>query len=98
MTDKNNNWFVYILECSDGSFYTGATNDLDKRIEKHNKGTASKYTRSRLPVRLLYQEYCGTKSSSLKREHTIKKMSRTEKEYFIRASFIISCQSGTSDW
>ena len=46
-------WFLYVLECVDGSFYTGISNNIERRLEKHNKGTASKYTRTRRPVKLL---------------------------------------------
>ena len=71
--------FIYILECSDGTLYTGYTTDLDNRIKKHNEGKASKYTRFRTPVKLKYQEKFTSKSDAMKREVTIKKMSRQEK-------------------
>jgi predicted GIY-YIG superfamily endonuclease len=61
-------WLVYILCCSDGSLYTGITNDLPKRLKAHAAGKASKYTRSRLPVRLAYSEPQRSKSTALKRE------------------------------
>ncbi len=73
------NWIVYILKCSDGTFYTGVTNDLDKRIEQHNKGKGAKYTRSRLPVEIVYQEHAPDKGIALKREYAIKQLSRDEK-------------------
>ena len=73
-------WLVYILRCSDGSLYTGITNDLPKRLKAHTAGRASKYTRSRLPVRLAYSEPQKSKSAALKREAAIKRMSRAEKE------------------
>jgi len=76
-------WYVYILECSDGSYYTGSTCDVKGRIEKHNDGKASKYTRSRLPVRLIYLERFGSRSSACSREHRIKKMTRKEKEALV---------------
>ena len=57
-------WFVYIIECSDGSFYTGITNDLERRQQQHNEGTASRYTRSRRPVTLRYQEVCESRSQA----------------------------------
>jgi len=72
-------YFVYIVRCSDNTLYTGYTNDLDGRIESHNDGTGSKYTRSRLPVFLKYYEEHKTKSSAMKREAEIKKLSRIEK-------------------
>jgi UV DNA damage endonuclease len=77
-------WFVYILRCVDGSLYTGITKDVSRRCEQHNAGTASRYTRSRLPVSLEYQETQATQSLALKRESVIKAMSRQEKESLIR--------------
>lgn len=72
-------WLVYILRCRDGSLYTGITNDLSKRLQSHAAGKASRYTRSRLPVRLAYQEPQATKSLALKREAAIKALSRAAK-------------------
>ena len=72
-------WTVYILRCRDGSLYTGITNDLKKRIERHQKGLASKYTRSRRPVTLVYTEPRKAGSAARKREAAIKKLSRREK-------------------
>lgn len=72
-------WLVYVLRCRDGSLYTGITNDLAKRFAAHAAGRASKYTRSRLPVRMAYQERQATKSLALKREAAIKRMPRREK-------------------
>ena len=68
--------FVYILKCSDGSLYTGYTNDLEKRLKAHNKGIASKYTSSRLPVEMVFSEECKDKSDALKKEYFIKTLSR----------------------
>ena len=72
-------WLVYILRCRDGSLYTGITNDLPKRLQAHGTGKASRYTRSRLPVRLAYQEPQPTKSLALKREAAIKALPRAGK-------------------
>lgn len=72
--------FVYILRCHDNSLYTGYTVDLKKRLEEHNQGTASKYTRGRRPVQLVYAEELPDKSSALKREYTIKRMKKSTKE------------------
>jgi predicted GIY-YIG superfamily endonuclease len=72
-------WTVYILECSDGTFYTGVTNNLQKRINLHNAGKGAKYTRSRLPVKVIYQEDAPEKSEALKREYMIKQLSREQK-------------------
>ena len=67
------------MECNDQSFYTGITNDLQKRIIAHNSGKGAKYTKARLPVKLIYKESYKTKSDSLKREIEIKKLKRIEK-------------------
>jgi UV DNA damage endonuclease len=77
-------WIVYILRCADESLYTGITNDLERRVEQHNAGTASRYTRSRLPVTCVYQEPQQNQSMALKRELTIKALARTAKEVLIR--------------
>lgn len=72
-------WFCYLLECADGTLYTGITNDLDKRLAAHNGGIASKYTRSRLPVRLAYAEPHPDRASASRREAALKKLDRTAK-------------------
>jgi predicted GIY-YIG superfamily endonuclease len=77
-------WFVYILRCADGSLYTGITNDVSRRCKQHNAGTASRYTRSRLPTRLVYQEVHASRSLALKREVAIKALTRREKKAMIR--------------
>lgn len=77
-------WFLYILKCRDNTLYTGITNDLSRRLTQHNNGTASRYTRSRLPVRLVYQEPCRGRSSALKKEYKLKQLSRADKEEYIR--------------
>lgn len=71
--------FVYILKCNDGSLYTGYTNNLEKRLKSHNKGIASKYTASRLPVKMIFSEKCRDKSDALKKEYFIKTLSRGNK-------------------
>lgn len=77
--------YVYIIECSDGTLYTGYTNNLDKRINTHNKGKGAKYTRCRLPVKLLYYEEYDLKGEALKREYKIKQMTRKQKLKLIEA-------------
>lgn len=73
------NYYVYILKCKDKTLYTGSTNDIAKRVMVHNGGKGAKYTRGRLPVKLLYQESFETKGEALKREMTIKRLSRKDK-------------------
>jgi predicted GIY-YIG superfamily endonuclease len=77
-------WFVYLLWCADGSLYTGITKDVSRRCQQHNAGTASRYTRSRLPVVVVYQAIQRSKSLALKREAAIKAMTRREKLALIR--------------
>ena len=71
--------YTYILECKDGTYYTGWTNNLDKRIQDHNEGKGAKYTKSRLPVSLIYYEEFQTKEEAMRREYAIKHMPRSEK-------------------
>lgn len=73
-------WFVYILECNDGSLYTGVTNDIERRVQQHNDGTGARYTRSRRPVRLRYHETCESRSAALLRECALRLLSRKEKD------------------
>ncbi len=82
---KADTWFVYILRCSDGSLYTGITTDVRRRTNQHNAGTASRYTRSRNPVRVQYQEPHASRSSALKREAAVKRMTKSQKESLIKA-------------
>lgn len=72
-------WFVYIIECSDKTLYTGITNDIDKRIITHNNGKGAKYTRSRLPVVLRYLKEYENRSVASKEEYRIKKLKIIEK-------------------
>jgi putative endonuclease len=75
-----NDWYVYVLECADGSLYTGCTNDLNRRIGEHQKGTASKYTATRLPVEFKWAVMVPEgKGAALKLEHHLKSKSRAEK-------------------
>jgi predicted GIY-YIG superfamily endonuclease len=72
-------WFVYLVRCADGSLYTGIAKDVRRRCQQHNAGTASRYTRSRLPVELVYQEAHTSRGSALRREAAIKAMTRKGK-------------------
>ena len=73
-------WYVYMVRCRDNSLYTGYTNDPDRRLAVHNAGKGAKYTKSRLPVQLVYREECPDKSTALKREYAIKRLTKAEKE------------------
>ena len=76
-------WWIYIVECSDGSYYTGITPDINKRIEKHNNGSGARYTRSKSPVQLLYYEKHKNRSWATKRELEIKKLTHDQKKELI---------------
>ena len=78
-------WSCYILRCADDTLYCGITNDLVKRVAAHNSGTASKYTRARGPVELVFAEDCADRSAASKRELAIKNLTRAEKIVLIRA-------------
>lgn len=75
--------YVYIVECRDGTLYTGWTNNLEKRIQDHNCGRGAKYTKSRRPVKLLYYEGFSTKNEAMRRERQIKRLSAGEKRRLI---------------
>lgn len=72
-------WYVYIVECSDGTLYTGTAVDVQKRIDKHNSGKGAKYTRARLPVKLKYSAKFDNRSLACKEECRVKKLGRIEK-------------------
>jgi putative endonuclease len=72
-------WYVYIVQCSDGTLYTGISNNIVKRIEEHNLGIGSKYTRGRRPVKLVAKWDCADKSHASKMEHRIKRLTREGK-------------------
>ena len=73
-----------MVECADGTYYTGWTTDLEERVKVHNAGKGAKYTRTRRPVKLVYMEELPDKSSALKREWAIKKLTRRQKELLIK--------------
>ena len=81
-------WFLYILLCSDGSLYTGITKDLSRRLKMHQQGRASRYTRTRRPVNLRYQETCEGRTQALVRECKVKAYTKKQKERLIAA---VSC-------
>jgi predicted GIY-YIG superfamily endonuclease len=73
-------WYVYMVRCKDGSLYTGISNDVAARIKRHNAGTGAAYTRSRKPVVLVWKKRMASQSTALKREATIKRWPKREKE------------------
>ncbi|MCQ2401809.1 MAG: GIY-YIG nuclease family protein [Lachnospiraceae bacterium] len=77
--------YTYILRCSDGTYYTGWTNDIEKRLKAHNSGKGCKYTRTRCPVALVYLEESETKEAAMSREWHIKRLTREEKEKLIES-------------
>ena len=81
--------YVYIVECADGTLYSGWTNDLEKRIAAHNAGDGAKYTRSRRPVKLRYYETFEEKSKALRREYALKKLTRAEKIALIESGAVV---------
>lgn len=76
---------VYLLECIDKSYYCGYTSDLKRRVEEHNSGTGGRYTRARIPVKLIYHEKCESRSLAMKRECEIKTFSKKQKEMLVIA-------------
>ena len=88
-------FFVYILHCSDGTYYTGWTTDPPRRLKQHNQGTGSRYTRLRRPVELVYLEEVPDRSAALKRELAIKRLPRSAKEKLI--SQVINVKEGFSN-
>ncbi|MES3160549.1 MAG: GIY-YIG nuclease family protein [Halorubrum sp.] len=81
MTDH----FVYVIECADGSFYTGYTTDVERRVAEHDAGEGAKYTRGRTPVTLRHVESFDSRSAAMSREHAIKSLTRDEKERLVDA-------------
>ncbi len=75
-------WLVYLLECSDGTFYAGITNDLEHRLATHNAGLGAKYTRGRTPVKLLEFKATSSHSEALQLEYQLKKLSKSKKRFF----------------
>ncbi|WP_144704880.1 GIY-YIG nuclease family protein [Fictibacillus phosphorivorans] len=81
---ENNTHYLYILECKDGSYYTGYTNDLEKRFKKHEEGKGAKYTRGRGPLKLVFQQAFPTKQEAMRMEFAVKKLNRAQKERMIK--------------
>ncbi len=87
------NWYVYIVECADGTFYTGITTDLERRILEHNSGKGARYTSGRGPVRLVYSEPAENRSEAGVREAHIKKLKRADKILMIDCHSISTINS-----
>ena len=75
--------YVYVLECADGTYYTGYTTDVERRVAEHNAGEGAKYTRGRTPVEVVHTETFSDRSTAMQREHEIKSLRRTEKEALV---------------
>ena len=84
--NQKNMWYLYILECRDGSYYTGITQDIPARLDKHNSGKGAKYTKSRRPVKLVYSEKCKDGRVVRRREREVKSWPRARKEALIRSN------------
>jgi putative endonuclease len=78
-TVRRSKWLLYILECNDHTLYTGVTNDLVRRLRRHQSGKGARYTRGRLPVRLMYQECFPNRRTAMQREYAVKGLVRSEK-------------------
>ncbi len=85
--------YCYILECADGTYYTGWTTDPERRVKQHNKGTGARYTKTRRPVRLVYLEEQPDKVTALKRELAIKKLKRVQKSKLVEESTQVNKQT-----
>jgi len=82
---KQKNWFIYILRCADNTLYTGITTDIERRLKEHNaKKSVTRYTRTRQPLKLVYQENVESRSAAGKREVQLKKLKKIEKELLIK--------------
>ncbi|MCL9812334.1 GIY-YIG nuclease family protein [Natranaeroarchaeum aerophilus] len=75
--------YVYVLECADGTLYTGYTTDIERRVDEHDSGAGAKYTRGRTPVELVHSEPHDTRSAAMAREYEIKQLTRAQKEQLI---------------
>ena len=82
-SDSDADHYVYVLECADGSLYTGYTTDLERRVAEHNAGDGAKYTRGRTPVEVVHVEAFDTKSAAMSREYEVKQLSRAAKERLV---------------
>jgi putative endonuclease len=81
---ENSKHYLYVLECSDASFYAGYTTDIERRVKQHNDGKGAKYTRARAPVKCVYFEEYSTKSEAMRAEYAFKQLTRANKERYMR--------------
>ncbi|GAB40548.1 GIY-YIG nuclease family protein [Gordonia sputi] len=81
--------YMYILECSDGSYYVGSTRNVESRVEQHNSGQGSRYTRCRLPVRLVYQHECSTIAEAYTLEKRVQNWSRGKRKALIAGDYVL---------
>lgn len=86
--EQKNKHYTYIVQCADGTLYTGYTNDIKKRINTHNSGKGAKYTKTRLPVKLVYFEIYDTKQRAMQREYEMKQLTRKQKLELIKGGNI----------
>ncbi|WP_026092434.1 GIY-YIG nuclease family protein [Calidifontibacillus oryziterrae] len=86
----NGKHYVYILRCNDGTYYTGYTNDLEKRLNKHQAGKGAKYTRGRTPVQLIFSQEYDTKTEAMHAEYRIKQLTREQKEAYINKKISVT--------
>jgi putative endonuclease len=79
-------WSVYLLRCADGTLYAGSTTDVEARVRAHNAGRGARYTSGRRPVEVVYREACGSRAAALRREHALKRLTRSAKETLVTRS------------
>ncbi|WP_277542676.1 GIY-YIG nuclease family protein [Haloarcula laminariae] len=96
-TTRSPDHYAYVLRCSDGSFYTGYTTDVQCRVREHDAGEGAKYTRGRTPVELVHVERFESKSAAMSREYEIKQLTRTEKERLVAGGTAASGEPGDGD-
>ena len=82
-SSRRERWFLYILECSDGTFYTGITKNIERRLKAHNEGKGATFTRVRRPVKVIYQEKLKSRAQALIREYAVKALPRKKKEELV---------------
>lgn len=80
---RKEKWYLYILECQDGKFYTGITKDMERRLKVHNEGKGASFTRARLPVKMIYYETLKSRTQALVREFAVKSLPRKKKEELV---------------